>query len=571
MTERTDTPGFALQLAPGLTIALLILPVVAGLAGAAFPAFGYLPVLGGEHFSLDPWRMLMAQPGIWRSAVFSYLTALVATAVSLGLVLGFIAGWSETRLFGLMNRALSPLLSVPHAAAAFALAFLIAPSGWIMRLVSPWATGFERPPDILILHDPLGLSMIAGLVAKEAPFLFLMTLAALPQTLASRHMRVAASFGYGRLAGFFKVALPQIYPQIRLPVLAVIAYSSSVVDVAMILGPTLPAPLAVQLTHWMRDPDLAMRFTASAGALLQVGVTGAAILTWLAIEKLAAAWHRNWRVNGARGAADSAARAGLAAATLVLIAATGLGLVVLVLWSLAGFWPFPASLPPAISLKTWTTALPQIAGPTGTTLWLGCAATLTALLLTIACLEREIRTGHAPRQTALGLIYVPLLVPQVAFLFGLQFLFIAMGLGTSGGALVFSHFLFVLPYVFLSLGDPWRAWDPRYAHVAASLGAGQSRIFWRVRLPMLLTPVLTAAAVGFAVSVGQYLPTLLIGGGRYTTLTTEAVALASGGSRRIIAVYALLQMALPLAGFVLATTLPAMLFRNRRDMRPGHE
>ena len=42
--------------------------------------------------------------------------------------------------------------------------------------------------------------------------------------------------------------------------------------------------------------------------------------------------------------------------------------------------------------------------------------------------------------------------------------------------------------------------------------------------------ILTAAAVGFAVSVGQYLPTLLIGAGRLPTITTEAVALASGGA-----------------------------------------
>ena len=65
---------------------------------------------------------------------------------------------------------------------------------------------------------------------------------------------------------------------------------------------------------------------------------------------------------------------------------------------------------------------------------------------------------------------------------------------------------------------------------------------------MLLRPVLAAAAVGLAVSVGQYLPTLLIGGGRVATLTTEAVALSSGGNRRIIGTYAMLQMALSGAG-----------------------
>ncbi|MBK5926061.1 hypothetical protein CCR87_01600, partial [Rhodobaculum claviforme] len=89
---------------------------------------------------------------------------------------------------------------------------------------------------------------------------------------------------------------------------------------------------------------------------------------------------------------------------------------------------------------------------------------------------------------------------------------------------------------------------------------------WAVRLPMLLRPVLTAAAVGFAVSVAQYLPTLLIGAGRVATLTTEAVGLASGANRRVIGAAAIAQMALPMLGFGLALAVPALVFRNRRGM-----
>jgi putative thiamine transport system permease protein len=44
--------------------------------------------------------------------------------------------------------------------------------------------------------------------------------------------------------------------------------------------------------------------------------------------------------------------------------------------------------------------------------------------------------------------------------------------------------------------------------------------------------LLAALAVGFAVSVAQYLPTLFVGAGRFNTVTTEAVTLASGGQRR---------------------------------------
>jgi putative thiamine transport system permease protein len=145
-------------------------------------------------------------------------------------------------------------------------------------------------------------------------------------------------------------------------------------------------------------------------------------------------------------------------------------------------------------------------------------------------------------------------------------------LGLEGGyfAVVWSHLLFVLPYVFLSLADPWRALDPRYARTAVCLGASPAKVLFCVKLPMLLRPLLIATAVGFAVSVGQYLPTLFAGAGRITTLTTEAVTLAAGADRRVIGVYAFLQSLLPLLVYALALLLPAAVYANRRGLaRPG--
>ena len=91
----------------------------------------------------------------------------------------------------------------------------------------------------------------------------------------------------------------------------------------------------------------------------------------------------------------------------------------------------------------------------------------------------------------------------------------------------------------------------------------------RVKLPLLLRPILTAAAIGFAVSVAQYLPSLFIGAGRVATLTTEAVALSSGADRRIAGLYGLLQAALPWAVYTLAILLPLWLWRDRQGLRGG--
>ncbi|WP_085790801.1 ABC transporter permease [Roseivivax jejudonensis] len=542
-------------------------PVAAGLAGTVLPAFGVFPAAGLTTPSLAPFRDLADWPGVVAAARLSVTTGFLSTLAALGIVTLFLAGWSGTRAFRVLERLLSPLLSVPHAATAFGLAFLIAPSGWLARLLSPWATGWDRPPDVALTQDPWGLALAAGLTVKEMPFLLLMALAALGQVDAGRRMRVAAALGHGRTTGWLKAVFPAVYAQIRLPVYVVLAYAMSVVDVALILGPSTPPTLSVQIVRLMSDPDLAMRLTAAAAALLQLALVAAALAVWRAGEFAVAALGRRWIVSGRRNAA---ADAGLR--PLALIAAGGsalvvlLGLLTLAIWSVAGFWSFPDPLPSGVSGRAWSRFAATGGATMADTALIAAVATAIALALVIGCLEAEHRRRRALSPRGLWLIYLPLLVPQTAFLPGLQTLLLTLGLKSGLGPVILAHVVFVLPYVFLSLGDPWRAWEPRFATVAAALGTAPGGVLWRVRLPMLLRPILTAAAVGMAVSVGQYLPTLIVGGGRVETLTTEAVALASGGDRRAIGVYGLAQTGAVILPFALALLLPAWLFRNRRGL-----
>ena len=554
------------HLGPILAIGLLTVPVVFGLAGTLLPAFGYLPALGGTSFDLEPFRRLFAEPAILMSALMSLATGLVTAAFSLVTVMLFTAAWGGTRMFARIQHLLSPLLSVPHAATAFALAFLIAPSGLIARVLSPELTGWERPPDLLIVHDPLGLSMMAGLIVKEIPFLLLVTLAALPQVKPKRMRALIASMGYGRISGFAFGLWPSIYRQIRFPVFAVIAFATSVVDVAAILGPTTPAPLAVRLVTWMNDPDLSLRFLASAGAILQLGVTALAIAIWIGVEKLGALVRERLACAGCRFRRDRALRLGALAVMLASAGAIFAGIAALALWSVAGLWQYPDVLPARFELRNWMRVLPNLMEPLATTLSVALVSTMIAVVIAILCFAREDQIARPPGRGALTVLYLPLLVPQVAFLFGLQLLFILAGIEATWTALVFAHLVFVLPYAWLSLRDPWRAFDRRYDQIAAGLGKGPMRRFFQIRLPMLARPLLAVAAIGFSVSVGLYLPTVLVGAGRLTTITTEAVALASGGNRRVIGVYAFMQMVLPAAGFAVATIVPALIFRRYRDM-----
>lgn len=552
---------------PALTLFFLIGPVLAGLLGVLLPAFGVLPSLGGTSLTLEYFHNVFVTPGVVRSSLLSLTVGIVTTAISLTIVMLLIACWHGTRFFKALQSLLSPLLSVPHAAAAFGLAFLIAPSGWLMRLFSPWATGITQPPDWLIVNDPLALSMMAGLVAKEVPFLLLVSLAALPQSDLKRKAVLASTLGYGPVSGFFKTSFPLVYRQIRLPVLAVLAYATSVVDVAIILGPSTPAPLSVRLLQWMNDPEITERFRASAGAMMQLGVTALALLVWFLGEMIVRRAGHHAINRGRRNFADQSLRRIIAVLAILSSAMVLAGIIVLGIWSIAGFWRFPDAFPVSFTMANWSRQAMGLETPLQNTLTIGVAATAIAIVLTLACLEQEARSGKTATTRALVLLYIPLIVPQVSFLFGLNILVLQLGGKANALLVIFSHVIFVLPYVYLSLADPWRAWDTRFAAVAHGMGHGANRVFWSVRLPMLLTPVLTAAAVGFAVSIGQYLATQLIGGGRFPTITTEAVALASGGDRRVIGVYALIQALLPFIGFAAALSLPALMYRNRRAMR----
>lgn len=544
-----------LVLAPPLTLAICFLPIGAGVIGTLLPAFGWLPVLGARSLTLEPWRALLAMPELAGAVRLTLSTGLFATVVTFGIAILFCAAAHGTAAFNRLNRWLTPLLAVPHAAMAIGLAFLLAPSGWILRLLSPWATGSALPPDFGIVQDPTGIGLTVGLIVKELPYLLFMILAALSQIHADRYLAAARSLGYGPMAAWFKIILPQIYPLIRLPLFAVLAFSLSVVDMALLLGPSTPPTLAVLLLRGFSDPDLTMRLTSAAGALFHLALVAAAIAAWLLAEVVCRRGFRRWLANGHRGKTSLGRKLLAVLPARTAFATAAAAMLSLLLWSIAARWPFPDSLPRAWTLANWMQQMPLLASPLLISLGTALAATLAALALTLACLENEQRRGLHPTQRLLWLLYLPLLLPQITFLFGVQVQLVWLNADGTWLAVIWSHLLFVLPYVFLSLEDPFRALDERYNRTARCLGASPARVFWRIKLPLLRRPVATAAAIGFAVSVAQYLPTLFAGGGRWPTLTTEAVALSATGDRRVVAVAALLQALLPLLGFAAVAAL----------------
>jgi len=86
----------------------------------------------------------------------------------------------------------------------------------------------------------------------------------------------------------------------------------------------------------------------------------------------------------------------------------------------------------------------------------------------------------------------------------------------------------------------------------------------RVKWPMLRTILVPGFAIGFTVSVAQFIATQFLKDGRVNTATTEAIALSVGSQRTSTAANAWLQWLLPAWVMTLATGIE----KPRRFTRP---
>ena len=530
-----------------LLAAVVVLPLLWVFSGAML-----------SSFSVEAWRSLLNNPALVKSLLLSLWTGLVSTLLAYGLTAWIISrNFTGLRLQAWVKR-LPLMLAVPHAAFAIGLVFLLSPSGWLLRLLSPWFTGFEWPPAWQTSQDPFGIGLIIALVAKETPFLLWNAATQLSrddvQTRWQREHALAQTLGYSHSTAFWKVIWPQLAVRLRWPLLAVLAYGLTVVDMAIIIGPASPPTLSVQAWQWLQDADAVTNDVGAAAAALLA--TCLLVLVAVAAVYVRVSRHLSKLTSGQRGlqvrfALRSSPSIKIIHAVGILLSLYIAIMLILAISSVSGVWRFPTVFPQTYTFAAWYSVW-QSSATVGTTLSLAAFSSTLVVVWCVAWLELAPPAWDAVLRK---LLYLPLLIPSVLWVIGLHRMSLSLGVDGQWLGLLVAHMLAVLPYVFIALAPAYLGFDTRYGQVSASLGRSRIAFLLQVKWPLLRASLASAFAVGFAVSVAQYLPTLFIGAGRYQTVTTEAVTLSSGGQRSLTAAYAWLQFILPLLCFAFAAWL----------------
>lgn len=393
--------------------------------------------------SLTHWQALFADPQLPQALLATLVSTTIAAGGALLIALLVIVALWPGLKWQRMCARLPWLLAIPHVAFATSALRLFADGGLLYDYF-PYFT----PP-----MDKLGIGLGFTLAVKESAFLLWILAAVLSEKRLLQQLIVLDSLGYSRWQCLNWLLLPSVAPALAMAMLAIVAWSLSVVDVAIILGPGNPPTLAVISWQWLTQGDADQQTKGALASLLLMLLLAAYVLLGYLLWR---GWRRNIpRVDGVRKPATSLLPGNTLASFLPL---TGVLCVVLL----------------AILADQSTINSEALIN----SLTMGLVATFIALLLLLLWLE------WGPQRRQLWL-WLPILLPALPLVAGQYTLALWLNLDGSWTAVVWGHLLWVIPWMLFILQPAWQRIDSRLILIAQTLGWSRAKIFFYMKCPLM--------------------------------------------------------------------------------------
>jgi thiamine transport system permease protein len=205
------------------------------------------------------------------------------------------------------------------------------------------------------------------------------------------------------------------------------------------------------------------------------------------------------------------------------------------------------------------------------TVWQALASTALTLVVGLPAAYVLGRFAFPGRGLVRALVTVPFVLPTIVV--ALAFLAILpAGLERGWAAILVAHTFFNVAVVVRVVGGFWARLDPRVSEAAATLGAGPSRRFREITLPLLGPALAAAAAIVFLFSFTSFGVVLVLGVPEYSTLEAEIYTQAVRiFDLRAAAILSLVQLACVAAAVWVAMRLETRLgvgahLRPERDV-----
>ena len=140
------------------------------------------------------------------------------------------------------------------------------------------------------------------------------------------------------------------------------------------------------------------------------------------------------------------------------------------------------------------------------------AATVLGTLLALAIVRHRFRGRGATNM----LIFLPMSTPEIVLGASLLTLFLNMRIVTGFTTIFIAHVMFIASYVVVTVKARLIDFDRHLEEAAMDLGANEWTTFRKVTLPLLAPAILSAALLGFALSIDDFVITYFVAGSTTT-------------------------------------------------------
>ena len=149
-----------------------------------------------------------------------------------------------------------------------------------------------------------------------------------------------------------------------------------------------------------------------------------------------------------------------------------------------------------------------------------CATVLATTLGTLAALGLANPAMYG-RSLVVALLISPMVTPVIVSAAGMFFFYSSLGLAQTHLGLILAHAALGTPFVVITVTATLAGFDANLMRVAASLGAGPWRSFWRVQFPLIAPGVISGALFAFATSFDEVVTVLFMGGLEQRTIPRQ--------------------------------------------------
>jgi len=133
-----------------------------------------------------------------------------------------------------------------------------------------------------------------------------------------------------------------------------------------------------------------------------------------------------------------------------------------------------------------------------------------------------------------GLVYTPLVVPEILMGISLLMAFAAAGVRLGLGTIFLAHVTFCVSFVAMTVLARLQDFDYAVVEAALDLGAGWGTTLRKVLLPLIAPGILAGALLAFTLSIDDFVITFFVAGPGSTTLPIRIYSMIKYGSPPLI-------------------------------------